>query len=63
MPAFGLLNCGDSMLDRLLPLLEGARLNLPHPLARDTEFVGEYTKRDRVFDRARRFEDPGAREH
>jgi hypothetical protein len=25
--------------------------------------VGEHTKRDRVFDRARRFEDPGAREH
>ena len=58
MPAFGLLNCGNSTLDRLLHLLEGARLNLPHPLARDAEFVGEHSKRDRVFGQAPRFEDP-----
>ena len=49
MPAFGPLYGGNSMLDRLSHLFEGARLNLPHPLARDAEFEGEHSKRDRVF--------------
>ena len=58
MPAFGPLNCGNSTLDHRLHLLEGARLNLPHSLARDAEFVGEHSKRDWVFGQAPRFEDP-----
>ena len=58
MPAFGPLYGGNSMLDRLSHLFEGARLNLPHPLARDAEFIGKHSKRDRVFNQAPRFEDP-----
>ena len=34
------LNRGDAVLDRLLHLLEGARLDLAHALARHTELVG-----------------------
>ena len=52
MLAFGPLNCGNSTSDHRLHLLEGARLNLPHSLARDAEFVGKHSKRDRVFGQA-----------
>ena len=34
------LNRGDAVLDRLLHLLEGARLDLAHALARHAELVG-----------------------
>ena len=34
------LNRGDAVLERLLHLLEGARLDLAHALARDSELVG-----------------------
>jgi hypothetical protein len=33
-------DCGETVLDRLLHLFEGARLDLAHALARHTEFVG-----------------------
>ena len=33
-------NRGDAVLDRLLHLLEGARLDLAHALARHAELVG-----------------------
>jgi hypothetical protein len=34
------VDCGETVLDRLLHLFEGARLDLAHALARHTEFVG-----------------------
>ena len=58
MPAFTPLNGDNPMLDRLLHFLEGEHLDLAHPLARDAEFEGEQSKRDRVFGQAPRFEDP-----
>ena len=58
MPAFGPLYGGNSMLDCLSHLFEDKHLDLPHPLARDAEFVGEHSKRDRIFGQAPRFEDP-----
>ena len=58
MPAFGPLYGGNSMLDCLSHLFEDKHLDLPHPLARDAEFVGEHSKRDWVFGQAPRFEDP-----
>ena len=54
MPLYG----GNSMLDCLSHLFEDKHLDLPHPLARDAEFVGEHSKRDWVFGQAPRFEDP-----
>ena len=38
--AFRRLHPGDARLHRLLHLLEGAHLDLPHPLARHAESVG-----------------------
>ena len=58
MPAFGPLYGGNSMLDCLSHLFEDKHLDLPHPLARDAEFVGEHSERDWVFGQAPRFEDP-----
>jgi hypothetical protein len=58
MPAFRPLHGGNSMLDRLSHFLEGKYLDLPHPLARDADFMREHSKRDRVFGQAPRFEDP-----
>ena len=45
------------MHDRLLNLFEGARLDLPHALVRDAEFVGELLECDRLIGEAARFED------
>src|SRR6516162_5600327 len=54
-------DCGDSVHD-LLYLFEGTGLDLAHALARHTEFVGQLSKRHRVFGQASAFENaPGAR--
>ena len=44
-------DCGDMVHD-LLYLFEGPGLDLPHTLARHTEFVGQLSKRHRVFGQA-----------
>ena len=58
MSAFRPLHGGNSMLDRLSHFLKGKYLDLPHPLARDADFISEHSKRDRVFGQAPSFEDP-----
>ena len=62
MPAFGPLYGGNSMLDCLSHLFEDKHLDLPHPLARDAEFEGEHSKRDRVFGPGAALRRSGARE-
>ena len=52
-----LLPGGDAVLDCLLHLLEGAHLDLPHPLARDAEFLGQLLERDRLLGQPPRLED------
>ena len=40
---------GDAVLERLLHLLEGAHLDLAHPLARDAELGRQVRKRDLII--------------
>jgi hypothetical protein len=42
----------DAALDGLLHPLESPYLNLPHPLTRDAELVGELFERDRLISEA-----------
>src|SRR2546422_10974594 len=51
------LHGGDAVLHRVLHLLEGAHLDLPHPLARDAELVSKLLERDRIIREAPRLED------
>src|SRR6516162_8715163 len=54
-------DCDDTVHD-LLYLFEGPGLDLAHALARHTEFVGQISKRHRVFGQAPALEDAsGAR--
>src|ERR1039457_3633572 len=52
-----LLQGGDTILHRLLHLLEGAHLDLAHALARDAEFGCQILERDRIVRQAARLED------
>jgi hypothetical protein len=46
-----------SVPDGLLYLLEGAHLDLPHPLARDAKSLGQVFERGRLVDETARLED------
>src|SRR6516225_3932878 len=50
-PLYRRFDCGDMVHD-LLYLFEGPGLDLAHALARHTEFVGQLSKRHRVFGQA-----------
>src|SRR5664280_2654052 len=52
-----LLQSSDTILHRLLHLLEGAHLDLTHALARDAEFGCQILERDRIVRQAARLED------
>src|ERR1035437_3730393 len=52
-----LLQSSDTVLHRLLYLLEGAHFDLAHAFARDFEFGGQILKRDRIVGEAPRLED------
>src|SRR5476651_2253441 len=52
-----LLQSSDTILHRLLHLLEGAHLDLAHALARDAEFGCQILERDRIVRQAARLED------
>ena len=56
MPSFG-RSVAVTVLRCPFHFLEGKHLDLPHALARDAEFIGEHSKRDRVFGEAPRLED------
>src|SRR5690606_24506174 len=51
------LDAGETLLDGLLHLLEGADLDLAHALAGDAELAGEILERDRVVAQAACLED------
>ena len=53
----GKLRQRDAGLHRSLHLLEGAHLDLAHPLARDAELLGELFERHRVIGEAPCLED------
>jgi hypothetical protein len=57
MPSFGPVRGSNPMLRCPFHFLEGKHLDLPHALARDAEFIGEHSKRDRGFGEAPRLED------
>src|SRR5674476_805131 len=52
-----LLQSSDTILHRLLHLLEGAHLDLAHALARDAEFGCQILERDRIVRETARLED------
>src|SRR5215470_17510566 len=51
------LHLGEAVAHRLLHLLEGAHLDLPHALARDAELLGELLERDGVIRQPARLKD------
>src|SRR3984957_3173957 len=57
LPILRRLRLGDAGLHCLLPLLESAHLDLPHPLARDAEFGRELLERDRIVGQPAGLED------